>query len=353
GDLDLVVSCPDKPSNGTYFFENAGQTFGSRPHDVVFLPGRRIGPGLQNLEVSFVEGEPRVLGPGVEYTDFRQHGLERPRTLPVPANVHQLVGTRSKTIRANQWKYVDYDADGRLDLLIGVDDWSDYGWDDAYDTLGRWRHGPLHGYVYWLRNTGTNEEPNYAPAKVVEATSEGELSGRAAPDAEIDLHHVLSAGRPVDVFGWPSPNLADFDGDGDLDLLCGEFLDGFTYFPNLGTRSEPSYGVGRRLVGSDGQPLVMHVQMVTPTAYDWTGDGHIDLIVGDEDGRVALIEHSGEIRDGLPVFHQPVYFQQEADTLKFGALATPFVVDWDGDGLQDILCGNTAGNIAFFKNLGL
>jgi hypothetical protein len=54
----------------------------------------------------------------------------------------------------------------------------------------------------------------------------------------------------------------------------------------------------------------------------------------------------------MPLFHQPVYFQQEADTLKFGALATPFVVDWDGDGLDDILCGNTAGNIGFFKNLG-
>ena len=24
--------------------------------------------------------------------------------------------------------------------------------------------------------------------------------------------------------------LADFDQDGDLDLICGEFLDGFTYF---------------------------------------------------------------------------------------------------------------------------
>ena len=49
---------------------------------------------------------------------------------------------------------------------------------------------------------------------------------------------------------------------------------------------------------------------------------------------------------------QPVYFQQQADTLKFGALATPFAHDWDGDGDEDILCGNTAGYIGLFENLG-
>ena len=35
---------------------------------------------------------------------------------------------------------------------------------------------------------------------------------------------VLAGGGDIDVFGWPSPNFGDFDDDGDLDLLCGEFL---------------------------------------------------------------------------------------------------------------------------------
>ena len=77
----------------------------------------------------------------------------------------------------------------------------------------------------------------------------------------------------------------------------------------------------------------------------------MDLVVGDEDGRVALVEHTGTLRGGIPLFRQPVYFKQEADTLKFGALASPFAFDWDGDGDEDILCGNTAGEIGVFTNM--
>jgi len=38
--------------------------------------------------------------------------------------------------------------------------------------------------------------------------------------------------------------------------------------------------------------------------------------------------------------------------VKFGALATPVGFDWDGDGDDDIVSGNTAGEIGFIENLG-
>ncbi len=318
GDMDLVVSCPDKPSNGLYYFENPSQD--PKEKFPVFKPGILLGGTGHNVQVSYVDGEPRVLRENFEYPNFRETGtVKGGKKLYEDARFHK------GNTRARMWRYVDWEGDGDQDLVVGVGDWSDYVWDQAYDSEGRWHNGPLHGWVYLIKN------------------NDGEYAKRP--------EKILAGGSPVDVYGWPSPNFVDFDGDGDLDLLCGEFLDGFTYFENIGTRELPEYATGIKLTGDDGKPLVMHLQMITPTAFDWDQDGDFDLIVGDEDGRVALVENVTPESTAIPVFKQPVYFQQEADTLKFGALATPYAHDWDGDGDEDLVVGNTAGNIAIFSNL--
>ncbi|MEM6472045.1 MAG: exo-alpha-sialidase [Planctomycetota bacterium] len=325
GDMDLLVACPDKPSNGVYYFENPSQDPGEKMP--VFRPAVRIGRAGQNMQISYVEGKPRILRTCFEYRRDAATGkfdFDKGTRIYSKSNVHE------NKVRGNMWRYSDFDGDGDQDVIVGVGDWADYGWDHAFDSHGRWKNGRLHGYVYVVRNVGSDDEPKYS-------------------DSPFKLR---AAGGVIDVFGWPSPNFADFDGDGDLDLLCGEFLDGFTYFENIGTRQQPEYAAGSRLRDDAGQPLVMDLQMITPTAFDWDGDGDSDLIVGDEDGRVALVEHTGRLRNGEPVFRSPRYFQQQADTLKFGALATPCPYDWDGDGDEDILCGNTAGYIGLFENLG-
>ncbi|MEO1992862.1 MAG: FG-GAP-like repeat-containing protein, partial [Pirellulales bacterium] len=325
GDHDLLVACPDKPSNGVYFFENKTQD--PRQATPVFERAVKLGSATQNMQVSYVHGQPHILIPGKEISRdnktnrFDFNNLKR---IYPTSNIH------SSPVRGNMWRYVDFDGDGDHDILVGVGDWQDYGWDHAYDNMGHWKNGLLHGFVYLIRNSGTDAMPVYS-----------EMPSR-----------LRAGGGDIDVYGWPSPNFGDFDGDGDLDLICGEFLDGFTYFQNQGTRKHPEYAAGVRLRCADGQPLHMHLQMITPTAFDWDHDGDLDLIVGDEDGRVAFVEHQGTTPNGLPQFSIPFYFQQKADTLKFGALATPYAYDLDSDGDEDIVCGNTAGNIAVFTNLG-
>lgn len=324
GDLDLLVSCPDKPFNGTWFFENADGNV-AMP---VFLPPVRVGSGVHSMRVSYVGDRVDVSVPGTVWEDFPNQQFSQPQKLQLPAPLQQ-----ARKIRANQWHRIDWDLDGDQDLIIGQGSWDDYGWDDAWDENGVWQNGPLHGHVFLVRNEGSDDEPTWA-----------------------DGERLQAGDAPLDVYGWPSPCVADFDGDGDRDLICGEFLNQFTWFENTGTDAEIALAAGQRVMAADGSELGMDLQMIVPTPIDWDQDGDVDLIVGDEDGRVAFVENvSSDVSDqdgSAPVFNQPVYFQQHSDWLKFGALATPYCTDWDGDGDPDILSGNTGGYIGFFENQG-
>ena len=316
GDMDMLVSCPDKPFNGVYFFENK-----SGAKMPVFEPPVRLSGSLKDVQVSYFDGQPRILVPGSEVKNFSQSfGQEKQALFPVDSILKDF----PKKPRFNQWKLVDFEGDGDEDIIVGVDDWNDYGWDNAYNSSGDWTRGPLHGYVYLVENLG------------------GKYVNRGR----------LKAGdKDLDVYGAPSPNFADFDRDGDLDLVCGEFLDRFTWFENTGTRQKPVYAKGRFLENETGL-IKMDLEMIIPVAVDWNSDGFIDLVVGDEDGRVALLENTGKLFNKLPAFKLPVYFRQKPDNVKFGALATPVGVDWDNDGDDDLVSGNSAGYLAFIENLG-
>ena len=319
GDLDLLVSCPDKPHNGTWFFENPdGMT-----RFPVFKPGVKVGPGLKNLQVSHTGQGLRIMVSSTEYHRNPGGQLSVLRTVFPTSTIHKAKGN----VRFNVWSFTDYNGDGMQDLMIGADDWGYYGWDDGYDSDGNWKRGPLHGLVYIMLNETDNLNPRYS-----------------------EPFRIQAGGGDVNVYGNPMPNLADFDNDGDLDLICAEFLDGFTWFENVGDRRNPEFRRGR-VLQYEGEKLHMHVQMITPSAIDWDGNGTMDLICGDEDGRVALLVNTGETRDGMPQFLPPQYFRQESDDLKFGALVTPVGFDWDMDGDDDLIAGNTSGNIAFIENL--
>jgi hypothetical protein len=313
GDNDLLVSCPDKPYNGVYFFENKEGNV--KAH--VLEPGVRIGPASRNIQPSYVNDKVRFLIPGFEM----ENNFAGKKKIHPQENIHP------NKVRANQWRYVDYEADGDLDIIVGVGDWTEYGWDNAFNEKGQWTRGPLHGYVYLIENSGTTELPTYKnPVK------------------------VLAGGKAIDVYGMPTPNFADFDNDGDLDIVCGEFLDRLTYFENIGTRTKPQYSKGIFLT-NEKKPIKFDLEMIVPIAFDWDNDGDMDLVVGEEDGRVAFVENSGKLNDGIPQFFSPKFFKQKAAELKFGALVTPWSCDWDGDGDEDLICGNTAGYVGFIENL--
>ncbi|MBQ3388990.1 MAG: VCBS repeat-containing protein [Thermoguttaceae bacterium] len=349
GRPDLIVSSECVPYNGVFRFESLpvspefpGQ--GTPPESSapvpnpampVFKPaGKPVSRADRNLVPSWVNGELRVITREKQYPDFTETGMGRPE--PVPG-----LGELPPDGRANMWKYVDFNADGATDLAVGVDDWTKYGWDNAYSAEGVWQNPKAAGNVYLLINRGTDNEPRYDKPVLLETLD----------------------GRPIDTYAWPSPNFFDFDGDGDLDLLCGEFIERFTYFENVGSAEKPVYAPGVPVLFEDGTNACENLCMPTPVLYDWTGNGYPDIIAGNEDGRVSFFENTGKFTKmtagegasavpvSVPLFKRPLYFQQEADELKASSLTTPCCVDFDGDGAVDIVTGTTEGTILFFKNL--
>jgi hypothetical protein len=316
GNTDLIVGCPDHPYNGTYLFRNLGTN--EKP---LFDRAEWLGPGKKDLVAADFNGDGAMdlVVSGGYYSDVRKNRMSKFVKVSLPRTYW--IG------RDDLWYPVDWDGDGKIDILAGVSDWRDYGWDDAFDSKGHWQRGPLHGHVYFHRNMGTNEAPRYAEPVMLEA-----------------------GGRAIDQYGSPIPNPVDWLGKGRLDLIASNFIDTITLFRNAGTRNQPRLS-GGQLIKVNGKPLHMDLCMIQPRVVSWHKDGRPSLIVGEEDGRVALLENLSP-RGVEPRFAAPKYFEQVDPLVKSGALSRPVAFDWNGDGKLDLLAGNSAGYVQYFENTG-
>lgn len=258
------------------------------------------------------------------------------------------------------WPYVcDWDGDGDLDLLVG----GGYGWPRI------------------VINTGNTLRPAFAEPQFIE--SEGKL-------IRILRDEVLG-GKHWHNMGYPYPAYVDWDGDGLLDLMLPNETNRIFWYKNTGTRREPRFGPrlqvicegypdspekrakSAKLAGDEKVPNNPYPYEEDQPFFWRTGAGFGDM---NGDGLTDLITHDGHVRK-LTLFTQ--YRDAEGKLrlkkdrrlkLVDGRLIDDSIVerrahwtesfkcvDWDGDGLLDVVysCAGTEdakGSIYLLRNCG-
>ena len=160
--------------------------------------------------------------------------------------------------------------------------------------------------------------------------------------------------------------LADWNGDGLVDILGGFHGGGLIVYPNLGSHEKPRFAAARLVFEDGGLPLDNGGQ-TAPLVVDWDGDGRQDLIVGGEWNRQIFYRNVGTQSEPRLRFRS--FLEADGRLLELPCSPSPetqphftytrdyYAVweacDWDGDGDLDLLGGGyVTGRIYFYENVG-
>ncbi len=139
----------------------------------------------------------------------------------------------------------------------------------------------------------------------------------------------------------------DWNNDGKKDLVTGE-RDGYVrIYQNVGTDASPVFNgyVYLKVCGTNWQSL-----STVPEVVDWNNDGLKDVLCGEDSGRIYLMLNSGT--SNSPVFNTVKFITNGTAILNVGRVPSPTVVDWNRDGKKDLILGNVNGYVYYFQNKG-
>ena len=158
----------------------------------------------------------------------------------------------------------------------------------------------------------------------------------------------------IEVGSGAHPIVFDYNNDGLQDLIVanyGYYIEGGNFnsqlalYKNIGTLNNPEY----EWVTDDYANLgtLNFENNISPTFGDLDNDGDLDMLVGDSDGKLHLLNNIFMSGESNFFINTVDYFN-----IDVGSFASPFLVDLDRDNDLDLIIGSRHGNIYHYENQG-
>ncbi|MCK4806561.1 MAG: VCBS repeat-containing protein [Candidatus Aegiribacteria sp.] len=141
----------------------------------------------------------------------------------------------------------------------------------------------------------------------------------------------------------------DWNADGRLDIIVGDRLGNVSYFRRL--FSGDIYLIAEPKVKVAGKPISLGHNSA-PSVVDWNNDGLPDIVAGRLEGiPTCLYLYINKGVTGAPLFNETdtVFCSGEPIQLY---VSYPDFGDMNNDGLQDLILGSSTGRIACYTNCG-
>ncbi|MCD4773294.1 MAG: T9SS type A sorting domain-containing protein [Bacteroidales bacterium] len=128
-------------------------------------------------------------------------------------------------------------------------------------------------------------------------------------------------------------------------ILYSDFISKLALFKNTGTATDPSF----MLMTRDFADISgLELTGVVPAFADLDGDGDDDMLIGNYEGNLYYYKNSALIGDTAEFVLEQINYQD----INVGNFSAPQLIDLDKDGLTDLIIGEKKGNLNFYKNTG-
>ena len=251
------------------------------------------------------------IGPGctggtkkVSVTAYRNTGTSTAPKFQYVTNDYASLSTILTASRNLMLTFGDLDGDGDMDMIVGDD------------------NGRLHRF----QNTAGAGNPA--------------VFAQQMPADMLD-----NANNAIDVGQNAAPQLFDLNKDGLLDLVIGERSGKIYYYRNTGTANNPVFTLGSNNLGSIDVMPGCCTGYACPVLF--SDSGSTEMFVGSEQGYIFHYTNiDGNLTGNFTKLDSMFWKSTEAWE---GMRVAPTLMDITGDGLMDMVVGNYRGGLAFYK----